>query len=145
MERRRSIGIGLTALGFAVAVIAGLLLAARFSVAEPDVGQILLLAGLAFIPIAILMGSGLYLYLKSAPPELSEAESLVLKQRQMMDIARSHGQISLLDLAIELNISVREVRELIEELTRLEIFDGYVDWESGIIFVTDAGRLLDAP
>lgn len=142
---RKHIGIGLSAVGFAVAVIAGLLLAAHFSAPEAELSQLIALAALVFVPIAVLMGSGLYLFLKDEPGEPVAETSPVYQQRAMMDILRSQGRISMLDMALELRLSVQEVQDLIHDMQRLGVFDGYVDWESAMIYAQHPGQLLDAP
>lgn len=142
---RKHIGIGLSTVGFAVAVIAGLLLAARFSAPEAELSQLIALAALVFVPIAVLMGSGLYLFLKDEPGESVAETSHVYQQREMMDILRSQGRISMLDMALELRLSVQEVQDLIRDMQRLGVFDGYVDWESAMIYAHRPGQLLDAP
>ncbi len=143
MNRGQWIGIGLSIAGFCLAIIAGLILATQVSTEELDTNGLLGGAALAFIPVAILVGTGIYLYVRQLPSEVGSTYSIAQKQRELMDILRSRGQIALVDAALELGVTDAQLKEMIDDLIGLEIFNASVDWETGILYSSDADQLLE--
>ena len=144
MNRSRRLGIGLSIVGFVIALLAGIYLAVQVSNGQNEVGSLLATAAVAFVPVAICIGAGLYLYLKNDDQE-TETFSATRKQRELMDMLRSHGHMTVVQAADALDVTPDQVRELVDDLIHLEIFTGTVDWEAGVLEATDAGQLLDAP
>lgn len=141
MNQGRLIGIILVIAGFGIAIIAGLFLAVQVSSDELETGGAVVGAGLAFIPVALLLGFGLYMYVKGG--EEAEEESVMRKQRELLDILRSRGQVEVHDMALELNVSADTVRELVHQLVGLQVFSGYVNWNDGILYSSDASKLRE--
>lgn len=139
MNQGRLIGIILVVIGFGVAMIAGLFLAVQVSNEELSAGGAVVGAGLAFIVIAPLLGFGLFFYVKGG--QEAEEESTMEQQRQLLDIVRSRGQIEIPELAIEIGVSVDIVEDLVHQLVGLQVFSGYINWDDGVLFSSDA-RLL---
>jgi hypothetical protein len=137
----RLLGIILTVVGFGVAVIAGLWLATQVSNQELEAGGAVLGAGLAFIPVALLLGAGIYLYVRGG--EEAKEESVMRKQRQLMDIVRSRGQVSVNDVALEMNSSVDSIKSMIHDLVGLQVFSGYINWNEGTLYSSEAAKLRD--
>lgn len=138
---RRLLGIIFTVVGFCVAVIAGLWLAVQVSSQALEAGGAILGAGLAFIPVALLVGAGIYLYVRGG--EEAEEESVMRKQRQLMDIVKSRGQVSVNDVALEMQVSVDRIKSMVHELVGLQVFSGYVNWSDGILYSSDTAKLRD--
>ena len=141
MNSSRLIGIVLLVAGFGVALIAGLWLAGQVSGGQLQSGGALLGAGIAFIPVAVLVGSGIYLINQGGKEQRRTSEMQL--QRQVLDIVRSRGQVSVQDLSIEIGVPVSEVKQLIHQLVGLQVFSGYVNWDEGILYSVDASQLRD--
>jgi hypothetical protein len=141
MNRGRLIGIILMVAGFGVALIAGLFLAAQVSADELTSGGALVGAGIIFIPVALLVGFGIYLFVKGGQEQ--EQESVMRQQRQLLDILRSRGQVGVHDMALELNVSADQVKHMVHQLVGLQVFSGYVNWNDGMLFSSDASKLRD--
>lgn len=139
MNTGRLVGIILIVAGFAIAVIAGLWLAVQASSSQLSQGGTLVGAGIAFVPVALLVGFGIYLYVKGG--QEAEQESSMEQQRRLLDIVKSRGQVPVSDLALEMKITVDTVKDLIHQLVGLQVFSGYVNWEKGIIYSSDARQL----
>jgi hypothetical protein len=137
----RLLGIILTIVGFGVAVIAGLWLAVQVSSEQLQAGGAVVGAGLAFIPVALLIGAGIYLYVRGG--EEAKEESTMRKQRQLLDIVKSRGQVGINDLALEMSLSVDAVKSMIHELVGLQVFSGYVNWNEGTLYSSDATKLRE--
>ncbi len=139
MNSSRVLGIVLAVLGIGIAVTAGLWLASQTSANALDAGGATLGAGIAFIPVALLIGAGVYLYVRGGAED--REESVVRKQRRLMDIVRSRGQVSLGDLALELRVPASEVKDMIHQLVGLQVFSGYINWDEGTLYSIDASAL----
>jgi hypothetical protein len=135
----RLIGIILIVVGFIAAVLAGLWLAAQASVMQP--GGVILGAGLAFIPVALLIGFGIFLYVRGGREAVQE--SAMQQQRRLLDILKSRGQVSVDDMALELGLSMDTVKDLVYQLVGLQVFSGYINWREGTLYSSDASKLRD--
>ena len=54
---------------------------------------------------------------------------------------KSRGEISLSDLALELGTKADDLRDMIDSLVGLQVFSGYINWEKGVLYSTDASQL----
>jgi hypothetical protein len=141
MNSGRLVGIILIVVGFGIAVIAGLWLASQVSGGQVQSGGALIGAGLAFIPVALLVGFGIYLYVQGGKEAESETE--MQKQRQLLDIVKSRGQVAVSDLALEMKTNVDAVKGMVHQLVGLQVFSGYINWDKGILYSSDASKLRD--
>jgi hypothetical protein len=139
MNTGRLVGIILVVVGFGVAVIAGLWLALQTSSGQISSGGAVVGAGLAFIPVALLAGFGIYMYVQGGKEAVEE--STMQKQRQLLDIVKSRGEVSVSDLAMEMGVKVDDVKSMVHSLVGLQVFSGYINWEKGVLYSTDASNL----
>jgi hypothetical protein len=141
MNSGRLFGIILIVVGFGIAVIAGLWLASQVSGGQLQSGGALVGAGLAFIPVALLVGFGIYMYVQGGKE--AESESEMQKQRQLLDIVKSRGQVAVSDLALEMKTNVDTVKSMVHQLVGLQVFSGYINWDKGILYSSDANNLRE--
>lgn len=142
MNQGRLFGIILIAIAFGIAVLAGLFLAAQASTEEGmSGGAIVIGAGLAFIPVAILAGIGIFLYVRGG--QEAEEQSQMQQQRQLLDILRSRGQVGVNEMAIEMGLNVDQVKNMVHQLVGLQVFSGYINWNDGILFSAEAANLRE--
>ena len=141
MNSGRLVGILLIVVGFGIAVIAGLWLALQVSAGGLQAGGAVLGAGIVFIPVAVLVGFGIYMFVRGGKD--AEEESTMQKQRQLLDIVKSRGEVKVSDLALEMRVSADVVRDMVHQLVGLQVFSGYVNWDKGVIYSADAGNLRD--
>ncbi|MBZ0284244.1 MAG: hypothetical protein K8L97_26125 [Anaerolineae bacterium] len=139
MNTGRLVGVILIVVGFGIAVIAGLWLALQ--VQQIGAGGALIGAVIAFIPVALLVGGGIYMYVIGSKEVVEE--SSMQQQRQLLDIVKSRGQVAVADLALEMKTSVDNVKNLLNQLVGLQVFSGYVNWEKGVIYSSDAKQLRE--
>ncbi len=139
MNQGRLIGAILMVIGFGIAVIGGLFLAVQVSNKQLSGGGAMVGAFLVFIMIAPLIGFGIFLYVKGG--EEVEAFSTMRQQRELLDIVQSRGQVELADMALELGISVDQVKDMVHQLVGLQVFSGYINWDDGVLFSSDASHL----
>jgi hypothetical protein len=137
----RLIGIILIVIGFGIAMIAGIWLAFQVSNEQLEAGGAVVGAGLAFIPVAVLVGFGIYMFVQGGKEEV--VESTMRQQRQLLDIVKSRGQVGVPELAIEMHVSADTVKSLVHELVGLQVFSGYVNWEDGVLYSSEASQLRE--
>lgn len=140
MNSSRLTGIVLSVIGLGIAIIAGLWLATQ-TASGIEMGGVILGAGLAFIPVALLLGFGVYLFLRGGSEE--KDQNVMQKQRQLLDILKSRGQVSVNDMALELGLSVDNVKNIVHQLVGLQVFSGYVNWQNGTLYSSDASKLRE--
>jgi DNA-directed RNA polymerase subunit RPC12/RpoP len=92
----------------------------------------------AIILLPIILG-GVYMLIKgrSETAELAQID----KQRQLLNIVQTRGQVSISDLVLELKSTRDEVQANLEELVGRGLFSGYVDWKRGMLFSVEASSL----
>ena len=141
MNTGRLIGIILIVIGFGIAMIAGVFLAFQVSNEQMGVAGALIGAFVAFIPVAVLVGFGIYMFVQGGKEEA--VESTMRKQRELLDIVKSRGQVGVSDLALEMNTSVDAVKAMVHELVGLQVFSGYVNWNDGVLYSSEASQLRE--
>jgi hypothetical protein len=139
MNTGRLVGIILVVVGFGVAVIAGLWLALQVSSGQMSSGGAVVGGGIAFIPVALLAGFGIYMYVQGGKE--AEEESTMAKQRELLDIVKSRGEVAVSDLAVEMGVKADDVKSMIHQLVGLQVFSGYINWEKGVLYSSDASSL----
>ena len=131
MNTGRLVGVILIVVGFGVAVIAGLWLALQVSGEQISAGGAMVGAGIAFIPVALLAGFGIYMYVQGGKEAVLESE--MQKQRQLLDIIKSRGQVRVPDVAMEMQVSVESIQNMVHQLVGLQVFSGYINWDKGML------------
>lgn len=141
MNSGRLLAISAIVAGFGLAVLVGLYLTVQVSNDSLSAGGAIIGAFLGFVIIAPVLIFGIYMYVQSGRE--IDAESEMEQQRQLLDIVKSRGQIEVHELAIEVGVTPDKIRTLIQQLVGLEIFSGYINWDKGVIYSTDASQLRD--
>lgn len=95
--------------------------------------------GIAAIILLPLILGGIYMLVKgrSETAELARVD----KQRRLLNIVQTSGQISIADLVLQLNSSRDEVQVDLTELVGRGLFSGYVDWKKGMLYSVEASQL----
>ncbi len=137
-----TLGIGLIVAGIVVGVLIAAWLAA--GVADEDSGLRLSGALLgAFFGFAVLVlpmvGGGL-LILTRARREQAAMEH-VGRQRKILGVVETAGEISIADLALETGGTRDTVRSDLYDLVSKGLFSGYVDWDRGMLFARQASEI----
>jgi hypothetical protein len=145
MNSGRLIGIIMIVVGFGIAIIGGGFLATQVSRGVENggmsAGGAIVGAGVFFIPIALLVGGGIFMYVKGG--QEAEEESLMAKQRQLLDIVKSRGQVGVHEVALEMKVPVDSVKNMVHQLVGLQVFSGFINWDDGTLYSSDASKLRD--
>jgi DNA-directed RNA polymerase subunit RPC12/RpoP/flagellar basal body-associated protein FliL len=138
----RLIGILLVGAGIVVCLAGSLV--SFYSTRSAEVGANqsggLVLGIVISVIIAIpLVGAGVYLTLRGRAEEADMADSS--RQRKILDMVKTRGQVNVNDLVLELKTPTAQVRDDIYRLVGLGLFTGYVNWNSGILYSVEASKL----
>jgi hypothetical protein len=101
-------------------------------------GRILAL-GFVFVVAAPLLGAGVYVLNKG---RLEAAEEVhIRRQQKLLGLVQTQGKADIAMAAVELGVSRAEMKQLIYDLIGKQLFSGYVDWDAGVLYSTDASKL----
>jgi ribosomal protein S27AE len=136
----RIVGIVLIVFGLIACVVVGALMAAQLSAGENTASGAILGLGLAFfVIVAPSVGAGIYLLVRGSQEATQLAE--VEKERKLLNIVLTRGQVSLSDLVLELQSNRDQVKAWIYDLVGKGLFSGYINWDEGILYSRQAGDL----
>lgn len=133
-------GLILIALGFVAAGAAGIWFAVQMLQGTMQPGEAAASAVLLYIPIGACVLAGIYL--RARQQHVVEPESLVEKQRQLVDLLNARGTVQVHEMAAVLRVDEAALRDLVEQLIRLDIFTGHVDWDAGVMSAAPARHQL---
>jgi len=83
------------------------------------------------------LGLGTYMLWKGG----REAAVTAGKQRELLNIVKSRGQVAISDLVIEMNSTREEVQNMLHQLVGMGLFSGYVVWDEGMLYSEQASEL----
>ncbi len=136
----RLIGVILIVVGIFVCL--GCSAVSFFSTRNVETGQtggfVLGLVLALFIAIP-LVGGGIYLTMRGRAEESEMVE--VSRQRKILDMVKTRGQVNISDLVFELKSTSDQVRNDIYKLVGLGLFTGYVNWKDGVLYSREASQL----
>lgn len=142
MSSGKLVGLVLLVAGMVVGVIAALFLLSGLQSGNLTSSGALLGLGIVFVVlIAPLEAFGIILFVQGRKDE--HRAKRAARQRQLLDIVQSRGQVNANDLALEMQISVDDLKTLIHELVGLQVFSGYINWEKGELYSDDARHLRE--
>lgn len=101
-------------------------------------GLILGLAIVAIVTLPLLAG-GIYLIVRGRAEEAEQVD--IRRQRKILDMVKTRGQVNISDLVLELRSSSAQVRDDIYNLVGLGLFTGYVNWKTGVLYSMEASQL----
>lgn len=85
------------------------------------------------------LGLGTYLLWKGGQEAAVTARAG--KQRELLNIVKSRGQVAISDLVIEMNSTREEVQNMLHQLVGMGLFSGYVVWDEGMLYSEQASEL----
>ena len=94
---------------------------------------VVILVGLPFL------GGGVYLAVRGRAEETQMAE--VKKQKKILNMVSTQGQVSIAQVALELDASRDQVKAWIYDLVGKGLFSGYVNWDEGTLISRRAAEL----
>ncbi|MEP0764142.1 MAG: hypothetical protein HRF48_15540 [Chloroflexota bacterium] len=139
MNLNRLAGVMLVVVGLAVGVLAAAWLFTNEDLEGP--ARILGLAIALLVLVAPLVGGGVYLLAFGGQQARQEAEAA--RQRTLLNVVQTRGQVRLDELAVELQLPRDRIKDMVHDLVGLGVFSGYVKWDEGVLYSSDAQQLRD--
>jgi hypothetical protein len=134
--------IGIILIVAGVIVFLGCSAASVFSTLSAEGGNLggAVLGLVISIFVAIpLVGGGVFLMVRGRAEAARQVDAV--RQRKILDIVKTRGQIDLSDLVFELNVNTDQVRDDIYKLVGMGLFTGYVNWSKGTLYSKEASQL----
>lgn len=135
----RTIGLIL----IAVAVIGCLLVAVVMYVPSLEgtrsFGAATLGFGLFGVLLLIPLGAGVFLIWQGGREAVRTAQAD--KQRKLLNMVQTRGQIAVSDMAIEMDVSRDDIQNMLYDLVGKGLFSGYVNWSEGMLYSRQASQL----
>lgn len=137
MSQGKTIGIILSGIGLAI-----LLLAAAWALTSPIEASAKVLAIFFGLAVAApLLGFGIYTYNKGQAE--SGEEKIIARQRKLLNMVMTQGKVNIAEATLELQTSRDDTKQLIYDLIGKQLFTGYVNWNDGMLYSTDASKLKE--
>jgi DNA-directed RNA polymerase subunit RPC12/RpoP len=128
------IGVGLCVVGAIWIVAAG-----RGGEGGMSVGGMALGFAVLFIIAVPFVAAGAFLLIRGRQEAAEMAE--VEKERKVLNMVQTRGQIKIADVALELDITRDQLKDYIYDLVGKGLFSGYVDWKGGILYSKQASEM----
>jgi DNA-directed RNA polymerase subunit RPC12/RpoP len=132
----RTVAWILMVLGVVVVAASALYLFSGMAEGRLRLSGFLLGIGLALLVALPLLAGGVFLLARSRSEALQFAD--VEREKRILNIVRTQGQVNVSDIAIEMNLTREQVREHIYDLVGKELFTGYINWDEGVLYAVDA-------
>ncbi len=139
MNQNRLVGVMLVVVGLAVGALAAAWLFGNKDLEGP--ARILGLAIVLLVLVAPLVGGGVYMLALGGQQARQEAEAA--RQRKLLNVVQTRGQVRLDELAVELQLPRDRIKDMVHDLVGLGVFSGYVKWDEGVLYSSDAQHLRD--
>jgi hypothetical protein len=139
----RIAGIVLIIAGLAICGIVTLFLGVGAAGAGPQslstAGAILGIALFGVIPLLILGGVGVFLFIRGGQEAAEMAD--VQKKERLLGMIQSAGKVSIGNVAIEMKMTRDQVKNAIFELVNQGLFSGYINWQEAVFYSKDLAQV----
>ena len=104
-----------------------------------NIGGIILGIFIALVVAIPLVGGGVYLLIQSRSEAAQQVEAT--RQRKILDMVKTRGEVNISDLVIELKSTSDQVRQDIYTIVGMGLLKGYVNWDQGLLYSQEASQL----
>jgi hypothetical protein len=104
------------------------------------------LGGILLVAIVVpVVAVGAFLLVRGGreAAQAKQEQATGVKQRQLLDMVKTRGQMPISDLVFELKANRDDVQRWVHDLVGMGIFSGYVNWDEGILYSIEASQLRD--
>lgn len=129
----------LIASGLLVLVIGLVLLGVLLASETLTVGGFVVGVFFVFIVALPVTGAGIFLFVKAGQDTQADAEAQ--RQRKLLDMVATRGELRISDAAIELKASREQIQAWVYNLVGLGVFSGYINWDDGVLYSAQATQL----
>ena len=104
-----------------------------------EAGGAILAVALVAVIVLPLLGAGVFLLIRAGREDVELAR--VTKQRKVLNIVLTQGQVRIADVALQMEASRDEVKAWLHDLVGKGLFSGYVNWDEGVLYSRQASQL----
>jgi hypothetical protein len=138
----RTLGIILLIGGTLVALVLGFLMVTYSREGSLSSGAAVLGFALGFLVLVLPQwGVGAYMLWKGG--QEAQVEAKAAKQRELLDIIKSRGQVDIGDVAIEMQVGKPEVQHMLHQLVGMGLYSGYINWDEGTLYSKEASQIRE--
>ncbi len=98
----------------------------------------LAIAGIIALPVAAI---GVFMIVRGG--QEAKTDVMAAKQRRLLDLVSSRGEVAMSDAAVELQVPRDELKNWIYRLVGLGVFTGYINWDDGVLYSAQASKLRE--
>ncbi len=140
----RVIGLVLIGVGVVMFLGAGIFVFGQMNQTgtQMQAGGAALTMGCALLVAAVVAGFGVWFLMQGRSEATQFAD--VEKQKRILNIVDTQGTVQLRNLAVEMNMTMEQVKSAIYDLVGKGLFTGYVDWKGGKLVSSDAALITQA-
>ncbi len=130
-------GIILIVVGLIIGFVAGAWLFTNADLSGP--ARILGLGVALLVLVAPLVGGGIYLTIQGTGEAKQQFDAG--QQRKLLNIIQSRGEVKIDDVALEMQQSKDQIRDMLYSLVGLGLYSGYINWDKGTLYSSEASNL----
>lgn len=135
----RTIGIILIAIGVIGCLLVALVMYVPAMDGSRSLGAATLGFGLFGVILLIPLAAGVFFVWQGGREAARSKEAG--KQRQLLNMVQTRGQIAIADMAIEMDVSRDDIQAMLYDLVGKRLFSGYVNWNEGMLYSRQASQL----
>jgi hypothetical protein len=139
MGSGRIAGVILTAIGLIILVLGVLWLGANTGEGKATPAGAIFGFGFFTIIALAFIAPGVYVFIKGQGEAKEFAE--VEKEKRLLNMVSTQGKVQLPNAALEMNLSMDQVKAYVYDLVGKGLFTGYIDWKSSTLFAADAAKM----
>jgi DNA-directed RNA polymerase subunit RPC12/RpoP len=102
-------------------------------------GGMVLALFLALVVLAPIFGIGVYVFRKGSVEQSQHA--VVQQEKKLLNMVLTQGQVTIPELAVELNEPRDVVEDMIRDVVGKQLFSGAVNWEKGVLYSVESQEL----
>ncbi len=133
------IGLMFIAGGFLCGAIGALWIVMQRASEKLDSGAVVFaVGGLAIIAVPLIF-VGIFLFIRGGREQKELTE--IAKERKILNVVSTQGQVKINEVALDLNVTRDQIKDLIYDLVGKQLFSGYINWDDGILYSKQASQL----
>ncbi len=135
----KTAGLILIVVALVIIVVAGLFLFSGLSEGRLRASGSLLGLALVLAVTLPLLAAGASLWIRGRGEVQQFAE--VGKEKKILNIIQTHGQVNVADVVIEMRLTREQVKGYIYDLVGKGLFTGYINWDEGVLYARQAAEM----
>jgi hypothetical protein len=139
MNSSRLIGILLLAGALVICLLGAALTVPQYATNKLELGGMVL--GLVIAAVLALPLAGIGVFMMARSGKEAQTEVVAQKQRRLLDMVTTRGQLAISDAAVEMQVPRDEVKNWVYRLVGLGVFTGYINWDDGVLYSAQASQL----